>query len=245
MSAPLQSQRLALYSLPSAGYVGALGHSLVLKYCFRWSAYCGRSYKPGVFPLYPFLIRAGNYFLFDFRGHRITFIWLGILSAIWLFLARCSSCARSLLRVGFSENFARGTLWLLLITHLAFFFTIYTESIFIFLVLATDWFLPGKTLAAGSVTAALLMIARPLAQLVVIPIAISTLCKQRSHSLERCSQLCPRPTGGIWLYLDALLISGDWLMFIRHSTTPGARILKPIDCVTYLDPNHVLIGYII
>ncbi len=198
------------------------------------------------FPLYPFLIRAGNYFLFDFRGHRTTFILVGVIVSNLAFLGALLILRKILLRVGFSENFARGTLWLLLITPFSFFFSaIYTESIFIFLVLATAWFCLEKRWLLVAVTAALLMIARPLAQLVVIPIAISYLVqnKGRIHWKDVLSfALVPLVAFGyIWtLYL----ISGDWLMFIHSHNAWGHESSNPLTVLTYLDPNHVLIGYI-
>ncbi|OJX39934.1 MAG: hypothetical protein BGO78_14195 [Chloroflexi bacterium 44-23] len=198
------------------------------------------------FPLYPFLMRAGNYFLFDFKGHRTTFVLIGILISNLAFLGALLILRKVLLRLGYSESFARGTLWLLLITPFSFFFSaVYTEGIFIFLVLATVWFCMDKRWLLCAVTAALLMVTRPLAQLVVIPIAISYLVqnKGRIHWRDVFSfALVPLVAFGyIWtLYL----ISGDWLMIINSHSGWGHQTSNPWAVLTHIDLNYLVSGYI-
>lgn len=198
------------------------------------------------FPLYPFLIRASNYFLFDFQGHRTTFVLVGVIFSNLAFLGALLILRKILLRVGFSEAFARGTLWLLLIHPLSFFFSaIYTESIFLFLVLATVWFCLERRWLLCAVTAALLMVSRPLAQLVVIPIAISYLLQNKGHIRWRdvlSFTLVPLVLFGyIWtLYL----LSGDWLMFINSHNAWGHQPSTPWDLLTHIEPHTPIMSYV-
>ncbi len=198
------------------------------------------------FPLYPFLIRASNYFLFDFQGHRTTFTLVALIFSNLAFLGALLILRKILLRVGFSEVFARGTLWLLLIHPLSFFFSaIYTESIFLFLLLATVWFCLEKRWLLCAVTAALLMVSRPLAQLVVIPIAISYLLQNKGRIRWRdvlSFALVPLVLFGyIWtLYL----LSGDWLMIINSHNAWGHQPSTPWDVLTRIDPHNPITSYV-
>lgn len=198
------------------------------------------------YPLYPFIIRAGNYFLFNFQGHRTTFIFVAVIVSNLAFLGALLILRKILLRVGFSEKFARGTLWLLLITPFSFYFSaVYTEGVFLFLVLATVWFCLEKRWLLCAVTAALLMVSRPVAQLVIIPVAISYLVqnKSRIHWKDVLGfALVPMVTFGyVWtLYL----LSGDWLMVFNSHNSWGHQASTPWSVLMKIDPTYLINSYV-
>lgn len=196
------------------------------------------------FPLYPYLIRASNFFLLDFREHRTTFTILGILISNLAFIGALLVLRKILLRSGFTEIFSQGVIWLLLLHPFGFYFSaVYTEGLFLFLVMATMWFCLEQKWLLVAITAALLTISRPLAQFIVIPIAISYLVQNKGRIRWRdVISFAIVPLVFIGYAVALYLVSGDWLMLLNSHQDWGHAYSDPWSVLTYIDPNRPVLS---
>ncbi|PKN83583.1 MAG: hypothetical protein CVU46_16555 [Chloroflexi bacterium HGW-Chloroflexi-8] len=198
------------------------------------------------FPLFPYLIRVSNFFLLYFPEHRTTFTFIGVVISNLAFVGALLILANILKELKFPEHFTRGTIWIVLLFPLSFFFSsILTESLLLFLVLAAMWCCLKQKWLLCAVVAALAMVARPLGQLVVIPIAISYLLQNKGkiHWKEVLPFAIVPMTffGYIWtLYL----ISGDWLILLNIHTAWGHASSLPWQTLFAIDPVRPLLSYL-
>lgn len=152
------SERLGYVSLisPFANFDGV--HYLSI-------AQGGYTTQAAFFPLYPLLINlfgkalGGNYFLSGFLISNVTFL----LSLVLLF---------KLVKKDFSSSVAIWTNIFILVFPTSFFFgSIYSESLFLFLLLSTFWFARQKKWVLASLTGALLSATRLVGVLVLPALA--------------------------------------------------------------------------
>jgi len=198
------------------------------------------------FPLFPYLIRASNFFLLHFPEHRTTFTLIGVVISNLAFVGALLILANILKELKFSESFTREAIWVVLLFPLSFFFSaILTESLLLLLVLAAMWCCLKQKWLLCAVVAALAMVARPLGQLVVIPIAISYLIQNKGkiHWKEILPFAIVALTffGYIWtLYL----VSGDWLAILNVHSAWGHDTATPWQTLFSIDPVRPILSYL-
>jgi hypothetical protein len=198
------------------------------------------------FPLYPYLIRASNYFLLYFPEHRTTFTFLGVLISNLAFVAALLILANLLRDLNFSKDFTRGTIAIVLISPLSFFFSaLLTESLMFFLAVAAMACCIRRKWLLCALVASLAMLARPLGQLIVIPIAISYLLQNKGKL--QWKEILPFAMvpltffGYLWtLYL----ISGDWFSILKIRSAWGHNASLPWQTLFHIDPDNVPLSYI-
>jgi len=198
------------------------------------------------FPLYPYLIRASNFFLLDFREHRTTFTFIGVVISNLAFLGALLILAKILKHLKFNDGFTRNAIWVVLIFPLSFFFsTLLTESILLFLVLAVLWSCIKRNWLLCAVAASLAMVTRPLGQIVIIPIAISYLMQNKGkiHWKEILPfALVPLTFFGyIW---SLYLISGDWFAILNVHSAWSHQSSLPWQTLFHVDPYRPTFSYL-
>jgi len=198
------------------------------------------------FPLYPYLIRASNLFLLYFPEHRTTFTIIGLVISNLAFLGALLILVKILQELKFESGFIRNTIWVVLIFPLGFFFsTLLTESLLLFLVLASMWASMKQRWLLCAITTSLAMVTRPLGQLVILPIAISYLYpnKGKIHWKEILPfTLAPLTFFGyIWtLYL----ISGDWMIALNIRAAWNHNVSFPWQTLFFIDPYRPTLSYL-
>jgi hypothetical protein len=200
------------YSIVGKGYLSAEGQSNL-----------------AFFPLYPFLIKASNYFLLDLHEHRTTFTLLAILIANLAFVGALLILSRILAHIQLTPQHIRKTIWLIVIFPLSFFFSAaYTESIFLFFMAASLYFSLKRSWWLCALTAALAVLTRPLAQLIVIPIAVTYLAHNRFRIRWKDVAAFAVVPVLFFLYLwMQYQVSGDWLAFLNIQSSWGHTASTP------------------
>lgn len=219
------------YSITANGYV---------------QAEAGTQSNLAFFPLYPYLIRASNFFLLDFREHRTTFTLIGVVISNLAFLGALLILAKILKHLNFSDDFTRNAVWIALIFPLSFFFsTLLTESLLLFLVLTSMWSCIQRNWLLCAVAASLAMVTRPLGQLVIIPIAISYLMQNKGKI--RWKEILPFALvpltffGYIW---SLYLISGDWFAILNIRAAWSHNPSLPWQTLFFIDPYRPTLSYL-
>jgi Gpi18-like mannosyltransferase len=198
------------------------------------------------FPLYPYLIRASNFFLLNFREHRTTFTLIGVVISNLAFLGALLILAKILQDFKYRDGFIRNTIWVVLIFPLGFFFsTLLTESLLLFFVMAAMWACIRRKWLLCAVAASLAMVTRPLGQLVIIPIAISYLAQNKDKI--RWKEILPFALvpltifGYIW---SLYLISGDWFAILNVHSAWNHSASTPWQTLFRIDPYRPTLSYL-
>ena len=192
-------------------------------------------------PLYPFLIKASTWFTLGFSDHRTTFTILAVLIANLAFLGALLILTRALDHLSFSKQHIRKTIWLILIFPLGFFFSAaYTESIFLFFMVAGFYFSLKNRWGLAAVTSALAMLAHPLGLLV--PVAALTSYLVQNKLRIRSKDLAPFLLTPLlfFLYLQVLYnTSGDWLTFFKPNY-PWLELLTQTSNINWLQLINIV-----
>lgn len=193
-------------------------------------------------PLYPFLIKASTWFTLGCTHHRTTFTIISVTIANLAFLGALLILTRALAHMGLSGQHISKTIWLILIFPFSFFFSAaYTESIFLFMMVAAFAFSLKNQWLLAAVTAALAALAHPLGLLVPVAVLVTYLMQNKSR--VRLKELAYFLLSPLLFFLYILVVhsfSGDWLSFFKPNY-PWLALLWQIGSFTWLQILNITV----
>lgn len=193
-------------------------------------------------PLYPFLIKASNYFMLGFNDHRTTFTILSVTIANLAFLGALLILVRALEHHHYSQKHIRTIIWLILIFPLSFFFSAaYTESIFLFFMIAGFYFSLKNHWGLAAVSSALAALAHPLGFLVPLAVLITYLVQNKGHvRIKKLVFFLLAPLLFFFYIIVVQSFSGNWLSFIKPNY-PWLELLWQIGSLTWLQTLNITV----
>ena len=193
-------------------------------------------------PLYPFLIKASTWFTLGFTHHRTTFTILSVTIANLAFLGALLILTRALPHLGLSDAHISKTIWIILIFPFSFFFSAaYTESIFLFMMVAAFAFSLKNQWLLAAVAAALATLAHPLGPLVPLAVLVTYLIQNKNR--VRIKELVYFLLSPLLFFLYVLVVhsfSGDWFSFFKPSY-PWLELLWQIGSFTWLQILNIAV----